>query len=54
MIHAVRNFLVGRSFPRSAFALGSAMLWGIVEFIALQRLRLGNPGARRGKGLAHY
>lgn len=49
----MRNLLVGKSFFRLVFALGSEVLWGLAEFIALQRLRLGNAGARRGKRLAH-
>jgi hypothetical protein len=53
MIDSMRNFLIGRAFSRPALALGSAVLWGLVEFIALQRLRLANPGARRDKRLAH-
>jgi len=38
----MRN-LSGRTLFRPSLALGSALLWGIVEFIALQRSRLADP-----------
>lgn len=41
--------LIGRTLFHPALSLGSTLLWGILEFIALQRSRLIHPGrqARR-------
>ncbi len=41
--------LIGRTLFHPALSLGGALLWGLIEFIALQRSRLIHPGrqARR-------
>ena len=36
--------LIGRTLFHPALSLGSTLLWGILEFIALQRSRLTDPG----------
>lgn len=41
----MRHFL-SRAISHPALSLGSTLLWGLLEFIALQRSRLGNPGTR--------
>lgn len=41
----VRN-LIGRAILHPALSLGSTVLWGLLELVALQRSRLGSPGAR--------
>jgi len=41
--------LIGRTITHPALALGSTVLWGLLEFIALQRSRLGNAGAGAGR-----
>ena len=39
----MRN-LIGRTLFHPALSLGSTLLWGILEFIALQRSRLAGSG----------
>lgn len=39
----MRN-IIGRTFFHPALSLGSTLLWGILEFIALQRSRLADSG----------
>jgi hypothetical protein len=42
----MRGF-IGRTVSHPALSLGSTVLWGLLELIALQWSRLGNPAARR-------
>ncbi|MBK7134973.1 MAG: hypothetical protein IPH73_01665 [Rhodocyclales bacterium] len=36
--------LIGRTLVHPALSLGSTLLWGVLEFIALQRSRLAGSG----------
>jgi len=38
--------MLGKAISHPALALGSAVLWGVLEFIALQRSRLSHRGIR--------
>lgn len=46
------NQLLRRTITHPMLAIGSTILWGVVEFIALQRSRRASAAAARSKTLA--